>query len=109
LLTAVGLPHTRSRWERRFLRWVQTVDSIPKPVMNDAIGALTVDVHWRDQGLVVELDTEQTHGTAWAKRRDARRDAYLRRRGKTVHRIRAEDFDPNAAERLIRSLLSLPT
>jgi very-short-patch-repair endonuclease len=54
---------------------------------------------------VIELDTEQTHGTPWAKRRDTRRDAYLRRRGKTVRRIGRETFDPAIVERTLRSLL----
>lgn len=106
LLKAVGLPHTRSRWERRFLRWVQTLDGVPRPTMNDEIGALTVDVHWPDHGFVIELDTGQTHGTPWAKRRDARRDAYLRRRGKTVRRITAERFEPAAEETVLRAQLA---
>jgi very-short-patch-repair endonuclease len=106
LLAAVGLPHTRSGWERRFLRWVRTLDGVPAPRMNDAIGALTVDVHWPAHDLVVELDAEQTHGTPWARRRDARRDAYLRRRGKTVRRIGAERFRPEAVEAMLRALLA---
>ena len=105
LLKAVGLPHTRSAWERRFLRWVTQLDGLPNPKTNDRIDALTVDVHWPPHGLVVELDTDQTHGTPWAKRRDARRDAYLRRRGKRVRRIRRETFDPDAVERMLRALL----
>jgi hypothetical protein len=105
LLEAVGLPHTRSAWERRFLRWVTSREAIPGPVTNDTIGALTVDLHWPAHDLVVELDTEQTHGTPWAKRRDARRDAYLRRRSKTVRRIRRETFDPEAVEATLRALL----
>jgi very-short-patch-repair endonuclease len=87
------------------VRWVSALDGIPTPVMNDKIGALTVDVHWPAHDLVIELDTEQTHGTPWAKRRDARRDAYLRRRGKKVRRIRRETFDPAAVERVLRSRL----
>jgi hypothetical protein len=106
LLRAVGLPHTRSAWERRFLRWVTSLDGLPTPSTNDSIGALTVDVHWPSHGLVIELDTDQTHGTPWAKRRDARRDAYLRRRGKTVRRVRRETFDPAAVEAMLRALLS---
>jgi len=105
LLKAVGLPHMRSKWERRFLRWVQTLDRIPSPIMNDEVGALTVDVHWPEHAFVIELDTEQTHGTPWARRRDARRDAYLRRRGKTVRRITAERFEPAAEEAVLRALL----
>jgi hypothetical protein len=105
LLKAVGLPHTRSAWERRFLGWVVGLEAVPEPVMNDKIDALTVDVHWPEHGLVVELDCDQTHGTPWAKRRDARRDAYLRRRGKIVRRIRRETFDPPAVEQMLRRLL----
>jgi hypothetical protein len=106
LLKAVGLPHTRSAWERGFLSWVTKLDGVPSPKTNDRIGALTVDVHWPDHGLVVELDTDQTHGTPWAKRRDARRDAYLRRRGKRVRRVRRETFDPKTTERTLRALLA---
>jgi hypothetical protein len=105
LLKAVGLPHTRSAWERRFLRWVVGLEHLPRPVANDRIDKLTVDVHWPAHDLVVELDTEQTHGTPWAKRRDARRDAFLRRRGKTVRRVRRETFDPPRVELMLRSLL----
>jgi hypothetical protein len=105
LLEAVGLPHTRSAWERRFLRWVSRLEDLPRPAINDKIDALTVDVHWPLRDLVIELDTEQTHGTPWAKRRDARRDAYLGRRGKSVWRIRAETFDPDAVEHRLRARL----
>jgi hypothetical protein len=106
LLKAVGLPHTRSAWERRFLKWVTSLNGLPAPVINDPIDALTVDVHWPSHDLVIELDTDQTHGTPWAKRRDARRDAYLRRRGKTVRRIRRETFEPPVVEQTLRSLLA---
>lgn len=106
LLNAVGLPHTRSAWERRFLKWVTNLDGLPRPATNDKIDALTVDVHWPGHDLVIELDTDQTHGTPWAKRRDARRDAYVRRRGKSVRRIRKETFDPPAVERMLRTLLA---
>jgi hypothetical protein len=105
LLKAVGLPHTRSAWERRFLRWVVDLEGLPRPVANDRIDKLTVDLHWPAHDLVVELDTEQTHGTPWAKRRDASRDAFLRRRGKTVRRVRRETFDPPRVALMLRSLL----
>ena len=106
LLKAVGLPHTRSAWERRFLKWVTSLDGVPEPVTNDPIDALTVDLHWPSHQLVIELDADQTHGTPWAKRRDARRDAYLRRRGKTVRRISRETFDPPTLEKTLRALLA---
>jgi len=106
LLRAVGLPHTRSGWERRFLNWLSGLDELPRPIANDRIGALTVDLHWPERDLVVELDTEQTHGAAWATHRDARRDDYLGRRAKTVRRIEAESFDPDATEAMLRALLA---
>jgi hypothetical protein len=105
LSKAVGLPHTRSAWERRFLRWVVDIEGLPAPITNDKVDALTVDIHWPDHGVVVELDTDQTHGTPWARRRDARRDAYLRRRGKVVRRVHRETFVPEEVEHMLRLLL----
>lgn len=88
LAKALDLPHTRSEWERRFLRWVKRLDGVPQPVSNAAIGPLTVDCHWPEHHLVVELDTEQTHGTAWKRRDDAARDAWLEAQGIEVWRVR---------------------
>ncbi|MDX6658169.1 MAG: hypothetical protein QOH62_2962 [Solirubrobacteraceae bacterium] len=105
---ALGLPHTRSGWERRFVRWLKTLDGIPMPGLNDVIDGLTVDLHWPDHDLVVELDTEQTHGTPWAQERDRRRDERLRHCGKTVIRIREERFDPGAVEPELRARLRAP-
>jgi hypothetical protein len=103
---ALGLPHTRSRWERDFLKWVTTLDDIPTPILNDPIDHLTVDGHWPAHDLVVELDTDQTHGTAWAARNDAARDDWLEeRRGKTVMRIRRETFDRAAVHAQLRAWL----
>lgn len=92
LAQALDLPHTRSTWEREFLTWLRSL-GIPLPVLNDRIGRLTVDCHWPEHDLVVELDTDQTHGSAWARRDDARRDALLRTAGKEVWRVRRERWD----------------
>jgi very-short-patch-repair endonuclease len=108
LARALGIPHTRSAWERRFLNWLNTLDDIPTPRANDLIDSLTVDLHWPEHDLVIELDTEQTHGTPWAQRRDERRDEHLRRHGKTVIRIRQESFDPEAVQRELRARLRAP-
>jgi hypothetical protein len=94
LAKALDLPHTRSQWERDFLQWIQTIDDIPQPILNDPIGHLTVDCHWPDHNLVIELDTDQTHGSAWAQRNDAERDGWLNRRGKEVHRVQRENWNP---------------
>jgi hypothetical protein len=88
LNAALGLPHTRSDWERRFLKWVTGLPGIPAPILNDPVGHLTVDCHWPEHGLIIELDTDQTHGSAWKKRDDAERDAWLETRGLEVWRVR---------------------
>jgi hypothetical protein len=101
LAKALDLPHTRSAWERRFLKWVTNLEGVPAPVTNDRIGHLTVDCHWPDHHLVIELDTDQTHGAAWKRRDDAERDAWLEKKGKCVRRVREEEWDP---ERLAAEL-----
>ena len=93
LAKALAMPHTRSAWERRFLKWATSLSGVPAPILNDPIGHLTVDCHWPSHNLVIELDTEQTHGSAWKQRDDAERDAWLARRGKEVWRIRAMSQD----------------
>jgi hypothetical protein len=104
---ALGLPHTRSRWEREFFQWVKALEDIPPPICNDPIGHLTVDCHWPDHDLVIELDTDQTHGTAWARRNDTERDDWLEdRRGKTVLRVRREAFDREALAAQLRGRLT---
>jgi len=107
LMKALNLPHTRSAWERDFLRWVKKLDDVPAPISNDPIDHLTVDCHWPQYDLVIELDTEQTHGTAWKQRDDAERDLYLRAKGKTVRRVRHEDWDPAELEAWLRAVHSV--
>jgi hypothetical protein len=93
LAKALNLPHTRSHWERDFLRWIKTIAGIPQPIFNDPIGPHTVDCHWPAHNLVLELDTDQTHGTAWKVRDDAQRDTWLEEhRGKEVWRVRKETW-----------------
>jgi hypothetical protein len=107
LLKALNVPHTRSRWERDFNRWVNTLDGVPAPIANDSIDHLTVDCHWPAHGVVIELDTEHTHGTAWKQCDDAERDAHLRAKGKTVRRVRKEDWERAELEAWLRARLSV--
>jgi hypothetical protein len=105
LAEALDLPHTRSRWERRFLGWLKALDGIPVPEMNDPIGDLTVDCHWPAHKLIIELDTDQTHGSAWKRRDDAERDAWLKERGIEVWRVDREAWQPAALEQALRHRL----
>jgi hypothetical protein len=107
LKKALALPHTRSNWEREFLRWIKSLPDIPQPILNDSIDHLTVDVHWPGHGLVIELDTDQTHGTAWAQRNDEERDAWLRQqRAREVWRINRETWDRHALAAQLRARLT---
>ena len=45
-----------------------------------------IDFVWRDARLILETDGRETHGTATARRDDARRDHALRRAGYRVLR-----------------------
>jgi very-short-patch-repair endonuclease len=105
LARALNLPHTRSSWEREFLRWVQGLEGVEEPRMNDRVGHLTVDCHWPDHDLVIELDSEQTHGTAWKQRDDAARDDHLEGRGKEVWRVRREEWERVALGARLRERL----
>jgi very-short-patch-repair endonuclease len=105
LARALNLPHTRSSWEREFLRWVQELEGVEAPRMNDRVGHLTVDCHWPDHDLVIELDSEQTHGTAWKQRDDAARDDHLEGRGKEVWRVRREEWERVALGARLRERL----
>lgn len=88
LRRALALPHTRSAGERRLLDGLAE-RGLPAPDMNARIGRMTVDALYEELGLVIEVDHDQTHGTAYAIERDARRDAELERRGLKVRRVRA--------------------
>lgn len=95
---------TRSGAEREFVRWLQSRD-LPVPSMNHRIGRLTVDGLWEDAGLVVEIDTIGTHGTAFSFENDRLRDAYLVARGLRVMRITPQRWrnDGHRLERDIRA------
>ena len=80
LAAAAGQPLVRSRMEARALR------ELGVPEVNGKIGGDEVDLRWGD--LVIELDHDQTHGTKWARERDARKDQRMVERGIEVRRFR---------------------
>lgn len=97
LRRALALPHTRSPGEARLLAAILAA-GLPAPEMNAPIGRMTVDAYYERLGLVIELDHEETHGSAYAIARDARRDAALGRRGLEVRRVRERDVPALLAE-----------
>jgi hypothetical protein len=81
LAEAAGQPLIRSRMEARALR------ELGPPRVNESVNGEEVDLSW--DGLAIELDHDQTHGTKWARERDARKDQRLKERGVEVRRFTA--------------------
>jgi hypothetical protein len=81
LADAAGQPLIRSRMEYEALK------KLGVPEVNGKVHGDEVDLRWGD--LVVELDHDQTHGTRWARERDARKDQRMQRRGIEVRRFTA--------------------
>jgi hypothetical protein len=67
LRAALDLPHTRSRGEIRLAAFLRRL-AVGDFEMNARIGRLRVDALIPALGVAIELDPEQTHGTAWAAR-----------------------------------------
>lgn len=96
----------RSGLEDRFASFLRRF-GLPEPVMNEKVGPFTVDGIWPEAGLVVEIDTIGTHGTAWSFENDRLRDAYLVGRGLRVIRVterRIEQDDRRLAADIRRAL-----
>ena len=80
-------PHwTRSRLEKRFYRLCRK-HGIPLPSVNQWVAGYEVDMVWFEQKVIVELDTEATHGTKSAKLKDPVRDTKLQLAGYRVIRV----------------------
>lgn len=103
LRAALARPHTRSAGERRLHRFCVR-RGLPVPEMNALVGRIRVDALWRELRLAVELDHDQTHGTAWALEDDAWRDRYVRARG--IRLLRIEDGDLTVLAEELRRLTS---
>jgi len=82
-------PHevlTRSELERRALALIERA-ALPAPGVNVRIHGYEVDLLWRAQRLIVELDGRRWHDNPAARERDTRRDANLVCRGFGVMRL----------------------
>lgn len=87
---------------------IVSAHGLPAPDVNAWVdGRFLIDFLWRDERVAAEADSERFHGTANARRSDARRDREVRRLGFTVVRISDADLerDPaGVAKRLRRAL-----
>jgi len=77
---------TRSQVEDEFVRWLEE-RGIPVPSLNEPFGPFTLDGIWWKAGLVVEVDTYETHGTRHSFEADRERDAYVLARGLRTMRV----------------------
>jgi very-short-patch-repair endonuclease len=88
---------TRSILERDFLRECKRL-GVPKPISNEIVEGLEVDMFWPDAKVIVELDSWEFHKTKAAFERDRRRDAWLERRGYRVLRVTYDWLATDPAE-----------
>ena len=77
---------TRSEAERRLLALIRAA-GLPAPEHNVRVYGSEVDMLWREQGLVVEVDGFAFHSAREAFERDRMRDARLTRAGLRVMRV----------------------
>ncbi len=82
-------PRLRSRFERRVRRLIRGTE-IREPEFNAIVAGHEVDVLWRRERLIVELDTYTYHGTPGDFERDRAKDADLMLAGYRVLRITGE-------------------
>ena len=71
------IPETKSELERRFAEFIREA-GLPWPVFNTLVEEIEVDVLWRDQRLVVELDSWEYHRTRKAFEDDRAKEPILR-------------------------------
>jgi len=99
--------HTRSEFERRFLRFCQTRGVALPEATNVVVAGHQVDALYARERLAVELDGRATHARRAQMRADRRRDADLQLAGLRVLRLVWEDLDPDEAAVTRRRILAL--
>lgn len=101
-------PHTRSEFEREFLRFLRR-HRLPRPSgVNQRVGRFLVDAVYAGAApLAVELDGRAHHARRREMAADRRRDADLQLHGYRVLRLVWEDLYDEQAPETIRRLTGL--
>jgi very-short-patch-repair endonuclease len=91
--------HTKSAFERRFLRFLHT-HHLPRPdALNARVAGHRADCVFREQRLVVELDGRAFHRRRAQMRADRRRDTDYQLAGHRILRLVWDDLHPGEAAR----------
>jgi hypothetical protein len=100
---------TRSELERRFLEACEAA-SIVLPEVNAVVEGWTVDMLWRSERVIVELDGRDNHSSPGQMERDRRKDLQLRAAGYVVVRYTWAQliFETSAVLADLRAILSQP-
>jgi very-short-patch-repair endonuclease len=98
---------TRSELERRFLAECE-IARIPMPEVNTQVQGWTVDMLWRSERVIVELDGRDNHSSPGQMERDRRKDLQLRAAGYVVVRYTWAQitFEAHAVIADLRAILS---
>jgi len=109
LVAALPSPDTRSDFEQDFLDLCRDA-GLPPPEVNVIVETYEVDALWRDDRLVVELDSLEYHRTRAAFERDRARDTALQLAGYRVLRVTWRQLRdaPSAVAGAVRNLLDRP-
>jgi very-short-patch-repair endonuclease len=87
---------TRSEAERRMLAIVRRA-GLPEPEVNATLHGYEVDFLWREQRVVVEVDSYRFHSDPIAFQRDRDRSNDLQLRGYTILRVTWHDLSQRPA------------
>lgn len=101
--------HTKSEFERRYLRFC-TAHGIPRPdALNEALAGYTADCVYRGRRLVVELDGRAFHRRRAQMRADRMRDAAYQLVGFRILRLVWDDLHPGEVQQTavrVRAMLA---
>lgn len=82
---------TKSGLESRFLQFCRA-RALPDPIVNTYVEGYEVDCVWKEQRLIVELDSVRFHSDLRTFERDRRKDTILTRAGYEVRRVTHEQL-----------------
>jgi very-short-patch-repair endonuclease len=97
---------TKSEAERRLLRLIRAAQ-LDQPEANVLLGRYEVDLVWREQRLIVEIDGFEFHGSRRSFEADRARDAALQAAGWRVMRVTWRQITQTAAAVVARLAAAL--